>query len=172
MRIAVSRGAAWLRRRAENVAAGLLAAMFVAFVIQIVFRYAFNWPIGWTTEVCIIAWLWVILWTSAFVLKESEELCFDLVTAAVGARLRRRLKAAGALGLAILFAVSLPGAVDYVAFMKVEKTAYMGVRFDYLFAIYVVFAAAVVARYGWAAWRDLRGKADDGATPPPDGAAG
>ncbi len=113
----------------------------------------------------------MILWTSAFVLKESEELCFDLVTAAVGDRLRRRLKAAGALGLAILFAVSLPGAVDYVAFMKVEKTAYMGVRFDHLFSIYVVFAAAVVVRYGWAAWRDLRGGAG-GATSARDGTAG
>jgi TRAP-type C4-dicarboxylate transport system permease small subunit len=47
----VSRGvfqkaAVWLRRRAENVAAGLLAVMFVAFMVQIVFRYFFSFPIG------------------------------------------------------------------------------------------------------------------------------
>jgi TRAP-type C4-dicarboxylate transport system permease small subunit len=42
--------AAWLRRRAENVAAAMLAVMFSAFVIQIVFRYFFNFPVGWTSE--------------------------------------------------------------------------------------------------------------------------
>ena len=37
---------AWLRRRAENITASIPAAMFAAFVIQIVFRYFFNFPIG------------------------------------------------------------------------------------------------------------------------------
>ena len=39
----------WLRRRAENVAAAMLGVMFAAFIIQIVFRYFFNFPIGWTS---------------------------------------------------------------------------------------------------------------------------
>ena len=37
----------WLRRRAENVAAAMLAVMFTAFILQIIFRYFFNfrlWP--------------------------------------------------------------------------------------------------------------------------------
>ena len=37
-------------RAAEAVAALLLAVIFVAFIIQIVFRYAFNLPVGWTAE--------------------------------------------------------------------------------------------------------------------------
>ena len=40
----------WLQRRAENIAAGLLAAMFLAFIVQIVFRYVFNFPVGWASE--------------------------------------------------------------------------------------------------------------------------
>ena len=31
--------------------------------------------------------------------------------------------------------------------MKVEKTAYLKIRFDWLFSIYVVFAVAVLVRY-------------------------
>jgi len=37
--------AAWLRRRAENVAAALLATVFVTFILQIAFRYVFGWPV-------------------------------------------------------------------------------------------------------------------------------
>ena len=60
----------WLRRRAEDVAVALLAAMFVAFIIQIVFRYLFNFPIGWTSELTVTTWLWIVLWGAAFVLRE------------------------------------------------------------------------------------------------------
>lgn len=52
----------WLRRRAENVIAGLFAIMFIAFLVQIVFRYLFNFPIGWTSELTVVTWLWLVLW--------------------------------------------------------------------------------------------------------------
>ena len=41
-------------RFAELVLAMLLAVMFVAFIVQIVFRYVFNFPIGWTSELTVI----------------------------------------------------------------------------------------------------------------------
>ena len=81
--------AAGCARRAENVAAGLLAVMFVAFIVQIVFRYFFNFPVGWTSELTVITWLWLVLWGAAFVVKESEEIRFDLVYSAAGRRARR-----------------------------------------------------------------------------------
>ena len=40
--------------------------------------------------------------------------------------------------------MSLPAVVDYVTFMKVQSTAYLKIRFDWLFSIYVIFAVAVL----------------------------
>jgi len=71
---------AWLRRRAENVAAAMLAVMFAAFVVQIAFRYFFNLPTGWSSELAVILWLWLVLWGAAFVVKESEAIRFDLLS--------------------------------------------------------------------------------------------
>ena len=45
--------------------------------------------------------------------------------------------------------------------MKVQKTAYMQLRFDLVFSIYVVFVVAVIARYLWLCWQVLRGTAPD-----------
>ena len=73
-----------MRRRAENVVAGLLGIMFVAFIIQIVFRYFFNFPIGWTSELSVITWLYMTLLGSAFWLKESDEIRFDLISGGWG----------------------------------------------------------------------------------------
>jgi hypothetical protein len=40
-------------------------------------RYLFNWPVGWTTELSLAAWLWLVLWGAAFVLKDDEEIRID-----------------------------------------------------------------------------------------------
>jgi TRAP-type C4-dicarboxylate transport system permease small subunit len=152
-----------LRRGAEGFMAALLVAMFVAFIIQIVFRYIFNWPIGWTTEVCVVTWLWIVLWGSSVAVGEASEIRFDIVYESVPGGVRRWFTIVGATVLIVLYGISLPASVSYIAYMKVEKTAYTGVRFDYVFSIYVLFAVASIARFGWIIWRSLRQKSAPGA---------
>jgi TRAP-type C4-dicarboxylate transport system permease small subunit len=150
--------AAWLRRRAENIAAGMLAVMFVAFVLQIVFRYFLNFPVGWTSELTVVLWLWLVLWGAAFVVKEREEIRFDLLTAAVGRRARIGMGIVVALALVALYGASLEPSFDYVAFMRVEKSSYLKIRMDWLFSIYLVFLVAVIVRYLWLLLRLVRGE--------------
>lgn len=147
----------WIRRRAENVVAGLLGLMFVAFIVQIVFRYFFNFPIGWSSELSVIAWLYMVLIGAAFWLKESEEIRFDLVAGSLGPRARRVIGIIVAAIAVVLFAMSFPAAWSYVTFMKVESTSYLKIRLDLLYSVYLFFAAAVIVRYAWDVWRMLRG---------------
>ena len=159
------RAGAWLRLRAENVIAGLLGIMFAAFIAQIVCRYFFNFPTGWMSELTVIAWLWMVLWGAAFVLKESDEIRFDLVYSSVGPRTRRIMGIIMSAALIVLYAASLPAAFKYVTFMKVERTDYLHIRLDYLYSIFVIFLLAIIIRYVWILWHLLRGD-EDGAVDP------
>ncbi|HEY9539083.1 MAG TPA: TRAP transporter small permease subunit [Kiloniellaceae bacterium] len=171
MKQKIPRIGGWLYRRAENVLAAMLAAMFAAFLLQIAFRYLLNLPIGWTSEVSAILWIWMVLWGAALVLREEEEIRFDLVYAVAGARVRRVMFLVAAGALLALYAVSFPAVFDYVTFMKVESTAYLKIRLDWLFSIYLVFVVAVIARYLFLSWRALRGAAP-GAGDPTQGRSG
>lgn len=151
----------WLYRRAENILAAMLAVMFLAFIVQIVFRYVLNLPTGWTTEITIIAWLWLVLWGAAFVVRENEEIRFDLVYGSAGRRLKRVLAVLGAIPLLFLYIFSLPAVVDYVTFMKVQSTAYLDIRFDLVFSIYIIFALAVIIRYVCILWSAVKGPFTD-----------
>ncbi len=153
----LKRAGGWLYRRAENVLAAMLAIMFAAFLVQIVFRYLLNLPTGWTNELSVVLWIWIVLWGAAFVLREEEEIRFDLFYAAARPPVRRIMFLIAAVALVVLYAVSFPAVLDYVTFMKVQKTAYMKIRFDWLFSIYGVFVAAVIVRYIWLSWQFLRG---------------
>jgi TRAP-type C4-dicarboxylate transport system permease small subunit len=154
----IRRTAAWLRRRAENIAAAMLAVMFAAFVVQIVFRYFLNFPIGWTSELTVVMWLWLVLWGAAFVLREDEEIRFDLLSAAAGRRTRIVMGIMAGVAVVVLYGASLPATYSYVTFMKVEKASYLKIRMDWLFSIYVIFVVAILVRYLWILSRLMRGK--------------
>lgn len=145
-----------LRRGAEAVAAALLALIFGAFILQVVMRYAFNWPLGWTAELSLAAWLWLVLWGSALVLRDDEEMRVDFLHAALGPRGRRAATALGSIAVVVLFGMALPATWDYVRFMQVERSSYLKIRFDHLFSIYLVFAVAVIGRHLWTLWRQWR----------------
>jgi len=148
----------WLQRRAENIAALMLAVMFVAFLLQIVFRYFFNFPIGWTSELTVVMWLWIVLWGAAFVLKEGEEVRFDLLASAVGRRTRIGMGIVAALAVLVLYGAALVPSWKYVTFMKVERSSYLKVRMDWMFSIFMIFLVAILIRYLWILWRLARGR--------------
>jgi C4-dicarboxylate transporter, DctQ subunit len=156
MSAVTSKAIAWFRRRADDVAAVLLIAMFIAFLVQIFMRYVLNWPVGWSTEVCVLAWLWVILWGASFVLEDEDEIRFDILYQSVGARTRRVFRGVSAIVVVALYAISLPATISYITFMKIERSAYLDIRFDYLFSIYVLFACATIVRYSRILWRAVR----------------
>lgn len=148
-----------LRRLANVVAVALMATMFVSFLLQIFFRYVLNSPLGWTEEVTVLCWVWVVLWCAAFVVSDREEVRFDIVYAAVPERARRAFAFVASVAFVVLLAWSLPATWKYVTFMKREHSAYLRMRFDYLYSIYLIFAVVCIlrqTRLGWLAWRGPR----------------
>jgi C4-dicarboxylate transporter DctQ subunit len=151
----------WLRRRSENVLVGLLVAMFLSFMVQIISRYVFNYPLGWTDEVSVLCWLWVVLWGAAFVLRERDEVRFDIFYSSLSEKARARLAVITGIAAIVLFTIALPAVFSYVTFLKVEKSAYLGIRLDYLYSIYLIFNVAVIVRYGALIYRGLQGRAPE-----------
>ena len=153
---------AWLQARAENLLAAMLAVMFGVFLIQIVFRYVVNLPIGWTQEISVVMWVWMVLFGTAFVVRDYEEIRFDILYGTVSERTRRIMVVICALAVVILFGISLPAVLDYIGFMKVERTAYLKIRFDWLYSIYGVFAIVTIVRQLWLGYQAIWGKSSSG----------
>jgi len=156
----------WLRAFADVVAAGLLAAMFAAFIVQIVARYVVlrfypDIAIGWTVELCLTLWIWAVFWGAAFCLDEDDHVKFDILYLTLGRRGRRTLAVVAALAIVVAFLAAMPATWDYITFYKIKKSAVLKWRLDYVFSIYGVFAVAVVVRYLWRAIAIVRGESPD-----------
>jgi TRAP-type C4-dicarboxylate transport system permease small subunit len=159
--------AATARALAEAVPAVLLATMFLAFIVQVFMRYVMNSPVGWTVEVCVIAWLWILLWGQSVAARDDDEIRFDIVYASVSPRTRRIFRALFSIFLVTVYAVSLPALWDFVTFMRVQETTYLDLPFSWVYSIALVFSAVTILRYLWILWTAVSGRDE----PAPDPAS-
>jgi TRAP-type C4-dicarboxylate transport system permease small subunit len=144
-----------LQRGAELAAAAMFAAMFGAFVIQVVTRYVLRSPAGWTLEFATLAYVWVVFFAAAFVLRDREHIAFDMIYHAVGPAKRRVLAVVQSLTLLVTFLIVLPGTFDYVTFMSRESTWILQIPFSLAFSCFVLFVVMMILRSGLRVWRLL-----------------
>ena len=143
------------RTAANHVLVLMMAAMFVAFILQVVFRYALNLPLAWTDEVCTIVWLWGILWGGSFVMRNHEDIRFDMLYNALPRGVRRGATLLASALIVLILLMSLPAAWSFVSFMKVERSASLQIPMNWMFVIYPVFVVAMVLRHAAIAWDAL-----------------
>ncbi|MCZ8377164.1 MAG: TRAP transporter small permease subunit [Beijerinckiaceae bacterium] len=146
---------------ALDIAALMLGALFIVFLIQIAARYVFNAPALWTLEACLTLWLWVVFWGGAFVLQEKDHVRFDVLYIAVGRNMRRAFAIISAIAIGGGMLAALPATWSYITFYQIKRSAVIGIRLDIVFSIYAVFAVMLVIRSFWRAYLVARGADPD-----------
>lgn len=150
-----------LRMAALDIAALMLGAMFIIFLVQIAARYVFGAPLLWTLEACLTLWLWVVFWGGAFVLQERDHVRFDVLYGAVGLGTRRLFALISAVAIAGGLLAALPATWSYIDFYQIKRSSVIGIRLDIVFSIYGIFASVMVVRYALRAWAIARGADPD-----------
>ena len=145
-----------LLKGAEGVVAAMLAAMFLTFVLQIFSRYVLAEPFGWTLEVCLTLWVWIVFWGCAFVVRHDEHVTFDVLYRTVGPRTRRILALMGSAAIALGLAASFYHTWDWIDFLKIKKSAILEIPMRTVFSIYAVFLITAVLGYAWRFVRIVR----------------
>lgn len=137
------------RTGAEAVAAFMLAAMFVTFLLQIFSRYVMEQPFGWTLELCLVLWVWLVFWGNAFVVRERDHVSFDILYLMAPSRVRRVLALVAAGVIAIVLGWSFLPTWDWIDFLRIKRSATLQVPMRTIYSIYGLFLIAIVARYLW-----------------------
>jgi TRAP-type C4-dicarboxylate transport system permease small subunit len=152
--------AAW-RHLSEGVAASAFLLMFAAFMIQIVSRYVLNMPVAWSLELCSVAYVWIVFWSSNTLLHERQHIVFDVLFNAFPPAPRRALAVVNTLALGLIFLAAIPGVFDYILFMGRRDTMLLKIPMDLVYSCFAVFMVMVVVgaairlrRLAGAQWRE------------------
>ncbi len=148
--------AKWFTRGTEFIAAAMLAAMFVTFLLQIFSRYVMLTPFGWTLELCLILWVWIVFFGNAFIVRERDHVSFDIFYLAAPRRVRQVLALISAAAIVIAMAWAFLPTWDYIDWMKMRKTTTVRepltgskIPMRTIFSVYGLFMVALIARYSW-----------------------
>jgi TRAP-type C4-dicarboxylate transport system permease small subunit len=147
----------WPKKAADLIGGTLFLTLFIVFVIQVTARFGFNRPMAWTDEAAVILYVWVILWSAAFVVPEREHVAFDLIWNSVNLRTRKVMRVVGNLLIGGVALYGIPATWDYVHFMKRESSPVLGISFMLVFLPFVLLLVALVVRCAWAIWDAYRG---------------
>jgi TRAP-type C4-dicarboxylate transport system permease small subunit len=115
-------------------------------------------PVGWTVEVCVIAWLWILLWGQSVSAEERDEIRFDIVYGGVRPAIRRWFRLIFSVFVVGIYLWSLPALWDFVTFMKIQETTYLDLPFSWVYSIALIFSVVSILRYGWIFWGAARGR--------------
>jgi len=132
---------------ANALCAAMLAAMFATFLLQIFSRYIMQEPFGWTLELCLTLWVWIVFFGNAFIVRDKDHVTFDVFYLMAPSRLQKifALITAAAIATGLIWAF-LP-TLDYVQFMGIRKSALLKIPMNIVFSVYMVFMLAVILRY-------------------------
>lgn len=138
----------WWQARADDVAVGLLTAMFLAFVLQITARYIIKFPLPWTLELSLTTWIWTVFWGSALCLRHKDHITFDMLYNVVGPRTRKVFGVISSVAIIAAMVLSLPATWDWVSFLTIKKSATLRIPLAYVFSIYLLFMVGTIVIYG------------------------
>ena len=136
-------------RIAEGLTAAMLAAMFLTFLLQIFSRYVMVQPFGWTLELCLVLWVWIVFFGNAFVVREGDHVTFDILYLAVPRGVRKIFALISAACIAVALAASLLPTWDWIDFLRIKLSATLGVPMRTIYSVYALFVIVIVLRYAW-----------------------
>ncbi len=151
----------WLRRGAEAVGALMMLALFATFLLQIFSRYVMDQPFGWTLELCLILWVWIVFFGCAFFVRNEDHITFDLLYRSALPGPRRVMAAISALAIVAGLSWSLVPTWDWIDFLRIKRSPTLRVPMRDVYFIYAVFLVAVISAYAWRLVRILKDGAVD-----------
>ena len=138
--------AARLRQIADWIACAMFAAVFVIFNYKIFTRYFEHDEAVWADEVLVILFIWIIFWAQAFVVRDRDQISFDIVVRLLPAQGKRVAALLRHLLIGGVFLWALPGSLGYIRFLWREHTPVLNLPLDWVYSCFGVFLIAVIAR--------------------------
>lgn len=140
----------WLAKGADAVSAILYFVAFAMFIVAVFFRYVLDQPISWSQEFISLSFVWMLFWTLGLSIGLKKQISFGLVYDSMGPAGKRVFGLASVLIGGVLFAVLVPGTLEFISYISRERTASLGLSRGYEYASFGLFIVSIPVRLaGW-----------------------
>jgi TRAP-type C4-dicarboxylate transport system permease small subunit len=124
----------------------MFAAVFIIFNYKIFTRYFEHDEAVWADEVLVILFIWIIFWAQSFVVRDRDQISFDIVVRLLPAEGKRIAALMRNVLIGGVFLYALPGSLGYIRFLWREHTPVLNLPLDLVYSCFGLFLIAVIVR--------------------------
>ncbi len=129
-------------------------ALFVVFMLEIVFRYFFV-PLVWSLELSLLTYIWTVLFGVCFAQRDDSHTKFTLIYDMVSPKAKTIMRIAGNLLLAGSFGLAWYPSYQFIAFMGFKKSDVLSIPMNLAFSPFLAFLLIMIVRYCVEIARDI-----------------
>lgn len=136
----------YLHLVSRAISAAFFAITLVAILLQVISRYLFQWPLGWTSEIALNAFLVGSWWTICMNVPLKDHVRIALVFNLLPPWAQEVARIfSGVFGGAMLF-LALPGNLKYLEVVNRLETGVLKMPISWIYAVFTIFLVVVGGR--------------------------
>ena len=121
--------------------------MFLAFIIQIISRYLFNYPLAWAFEVTTFCFVWTVLFSALYAKRTTSHVKFTIFYDHLSSKTQLWVRICGnALIVFTLIAAFYPS-WDYISFMSYKKSTILNIPYNIVYFPFMIFLTGMIIHF-------------------------
>lgn len=118
--------------------------MFLTFILQIIMRYIFKYPLTWAYEVTVIGFSWTVILGACYAMRTRSHVKFTLIYDMFSGKKAAIIRALGNLILVVGFLLLVVPSYKYVKFMNFQATSVFKIKLSWIFSPFVYFLISII----------------------------
>lgn len=118
--------------------------MFLTFILQIVMRYIFKYPLTWAYEITVIGFSWTVILGACYAMKHRTHVTFTLIYDSLSKKKAAIIRALGNIIIVIAFIALIVPSYKYVTFMNFQSTSVFKINLSLVFMPFIYFLISII----------------------------
>lgn len=118
--------------------------MFLTFIVQIIARYVFKYPLTWAYEVTVIGFSWTVIFGACYAMRHRTHVKFTLIVDMLSPRKAAFVRTLGNVIIIAAFVALIFPSIDYVKFMDFQSTSVFKFKLSWIFSAFIYFLISTI----------------------------
>jgi TRAP-type C4-dicarboxylate transport system permease small subunit len=117
--------------------------MFLAFILQVFFRYVVRHPLTWSMEVIVIGFVWAVVFGACYTMRRRSHVKFTMIYDRLAPRPAAIVRMLGNIIIAGTFLSLVYASWKYAFFVGFQKTAVFRISYTLIFLPFAYFLCSI-----------------------------
>lgn len=118
--------------------------MFLTFIIQIIARYIFKFPLTWAYEVTVIGFSWTVIFGACYAMRKRAHVKFTLIYDMLSGKKAAIVRMLGNIIILVAFIALFVPSIEYVKFMDFQATSVFKIKLSWIFSAFIYFVLSII----------------------------